>query len=202
MEAVIQNSWSLVIAILALLAGVGQLAFAFVNYQREQIKTPSSSTPDQESGRRQSRRISMGGGFMVVGFVILLARILNPPPIIAITSPSGSVDVTTEGSSVWFPVSGRSTNVVSNNALRICVLVFSSSGAEWHVQRPAAPNPDGDWTLAKAWTADKVAQGFEIRILALATQRECQQDAKLSDYRELNPVAASSEVIARVQNVK
>jgi len=131
------------------------------------------------------------------------ARQLDSSLSIAITSPTDSIEVTASGESVWFRVSGTSSNVVSDNSLRICVLVHS--GTEWHIQRPAFVEPDGRWTLEQAWIGDASAPirlNSRIRIMAVISRGKHEQDEKVQDPRELNPLAMSSVVAATVRVVR
>jgi hypothetical protein len=127
-----------------------------------------------------------------------------PKPSVAIVSPSNSVDVTERSNkSVSFLVKGVSSDIFSDNRLRIYVLVHS--GTEWHVQKPASVQQNGDWELAQAWIGDisaPIREGSKLRIVAVASEGSYQQDKKVSDYRvELNAVATSPEVVVTVGTV-
>lgn len=124
-------------------------------------------------------------------------------PAVAILSPSGSIPVTAEDDSVWFPVSGSSSGVASNSTFAIYVLVWSDP--EWHVQRPAIVEQDGRWTLTQAWIGDAstpIDTGTEIRLMAVVSRGRYSPGNKISDYRELDPVAQSAMVSVRVTTVR
>lgn len=142
---------------------------------------------------------------VIVGAVVFL--VINAAwkvgPRVAITAPSDSLDVTAEGSSVWFPVSGTSSRVVFDNSLKLYVLVHS--GTEWQIQRPASVEPNGNWTLERAWIGDATApvrEGSRLRISAAVSRQHRAQDEKVQDPRELDPQAMSSTVVATVRKIR
>lgn len=147
---------------------------------------------------------------LVTGGGLLGARLISPSPTattlprptLTITSPLSSLEVTAEGDSVWFPVSGESSDVVPDNSLRLYVLVHS--GTEWHVQRPATLEQDGRWNLARAWVGDKSAPiraGSMIQLMAVVSRQQRRQDEKIQDARELDPTAMSNRLTVTVQKV-
>lgn len=137
--------------------------------------------------------------FFIVGLGMLLIRLTYKPSTVSILSPSVSIEATAKGDSVWFPVSGTSSGVFSDKMLMIYVLVYSDP--EWHVQRPAMVEQDGRWTLTQAWIGDASAPiniGDQIKLIAVVSRGKYRQDDKFPDYRQLNPVAESAIVTAKV----
>lgn len=164
--------------------------------------------PKEESNEKPSPRrpwfllILVGAIAGVVGFIVTNAA-WDVRPRVAITSPSDSLEVTVEGESVWFPVSGTSTRVFSDNSLRVYVVVHS--GTEWHIQRPASVEPNGNWALDRAWIGDStlpVRVGSALRITAVVSRQNRPQNEKVQETRQLEPEAQSSTVIATVRKVR
>lgn len=190
----IQSFIGLVSSIVLVAGGVLALVKA---YRELSPKTPTSTK-------------APGRGWLLFSIVLLLtgiaivgARVGYPRPTVAITTPSSSLEVTAEGHSVWFPVSGTSTSVASDNALRVYVLV--QSGTEWHIQGPASVESSGDWTLARGWIGDAsapVAKGSTLRIAAVASRQLRAQDEKVRDIGQLDPEAESATIVATVREVR
>lgn len=138
---------------------------------------------------------------VIVGLVMFYRWLTKPT--VAILAPSSSIEVTAEGDSVWFSVSGTSSGVVSDSALMIYVLVYSDP--EWHVQRTAMVEQDGRWALTRAWIGDASAPihtGSQIRLMAVVSRGRYNPDDKFTDYKLLNPVAVSATVYAKVATIR
>lgn len=148
---------------------------------------------------------AVGFALLLLGAGIVGFRLAYPLPAVSISSPTGGVDVTADGQSYWFQVSGASSNVASDSSLRIYVLAFS--GSDWHVQRPATVASDGQWVLDRAWIGDPSApirENSTIRIVAVVSRQQRSQDEKVPTPQELAPVGRNgmSPIInLRVQKV-
>lgn len=124
------------------------------------------------------------------------------PPTVTITSPLDSLQVNKEGHSVWFPVKGTSSDVASDQALNIHVLVYSAT--DWHVQEAAAVDPDGNWSLAKAYIGgqtDPIHLGSRLKIVAVVTAQQPRKGEKIQDPRGLRPESSSKTLELTVRRV-
>jgi hypothetical protein len=186
--------------ITAIAALVGALATLLVAIKRPP-GPPTERTPGDRARKRQRILLLCSGILALIGGGIFIWR--GTSPKLLITSPASGLEVTAEGDSVAFPVSGTSSNIASDNSLRIYVLVHS--GTEWHVQNPASILPDGRWTLRQAWIGDPSAPikvGDTFRIMAVASRQQRGQDEKIDDYRQLDPKEVSQEIVVPVQRIR
>ena len=134
-----------------------------------------------------------------------------PPPLpqrtVTVNVPAGVVDVTPvvgKTGSVSFRIAG-STNV-DRTEHKVCPLIYSEAGAEWHVQNEAMLGVSGNWALDKAYIGDEsapVLANSRLRVAAVAvpTATTCTQDRKIRNFTELTPVAESSVVEVTVRIV-
>jgi uncharacterized membrane protein len=195
MTELINGIAGLITAVVALL---GALATLFV---ARRPTAPPGTTPEDRATKRRRWLLLCSLILVVVSGTIFFLRF--SAPALSITSPRAGAEVTVEGHSVWFSVSGESSNIASDNSLKIYVLV--DSGKDWHVQNPATLLPDGSWRLPQAWIGDASAPidtRSTLRIMAVASRQQRSQDEKIHDYRELNPEVVSQPVVAPVLKVQ
>jgi hypothetical protein len=205
MQEFINSNQGLIVAVLAIITGIVTLIIKLVELITKLFPGATRGIPERL--QKILKKSAPNAFFLVpvlliaVGLIMLAGR--GARPTVAIRSPSGTVEVTAVDHSVWFSVSGTSSRVFPNHASMIYVLVWSDP--EWHVQRPATTGPDGRWTLDHAWIGDPSARirvGDQMKLIAVVSQGKYQQDEKFSDYRQLDPIAFSEIVLARVAAIR
>lgn len=138
----------------------------------------------------------------------------STPPSVNITSPRDTIECPGAGA-CKFTVEGTSSNVITDQNLRIYVLVFpvAPHGAGWYPQpSPATIRQDGTWIQTPAWMGSDeypAEPGHTFQIVALVVQKDTlwngikpadwPAEKALASYQDISYEAASDIVDLEVK---